>query len=214
MQFGKGNFSYDNIEGKVGEGFCLSYLKSKNPEDRIFDVSDVRIFQLLDIDFVLAKTDEACDTVRRFISEGQVSGGILDEILKSEDVMTIEVKTDTRTCGLHPTGNVLFEVVSHRSPGTYNTRARYVFYICSRETGEFSGVFDISAVYIIDMWKLREWHLRNHDEYNKSHAYDENIDYRFPISRLVSDKVASSLPEAVWEGWHYNTKDFKNGTGD
>ena len=209
MRFEKGNFEYDNLEGKMGENFCLSYLESKYPKTSIFDVSDVRLFQLMDIDFVLGKTPQAADLVRNFLNGGAQLSEDLDSILKSDDIMTIEVKTDTRTCGLHPTGNVVFEVVSHRSPGTYATRAHHVFYLCAKETGEGTGVFDISNVYIINMWKLREWHFKNHASCNRTFAYDENIDFRLPVNRLVSDGVANPLPEYVWFGWQYTTREIE-----
>lgn len=208
MQPGKGNFSYDSVEGRIGEEFCISYLKSKYPETFIFDVSDVRLFQLMDIDFVLGKTPDAADFIRAFLSGGCSQSECLDIMLKSDDIMTIEVKTDTRTFGLHPTGNVVFEVVSHRSPGTYNTRAHYVFYICSKETDENTGVFDISNVFIIDMWALREWHRKNHKLYSRTYAYDENIDFRLPVAQLVSDGVAKPLPEHIWEKWRYTTNEI------
>ena len=67
MRFEKGNFEYDNLEGKMGENFCLSYLESKYPKTSIFDVSDVRLFQLMDVDFVLGKTSQAADFVRNFL---------------------------------------------------------------------------------------------------------------------------------------------------
>ena len=209
MKFQKGNYDYDNAEGKIGEGFCLEYLKSKYPKAFIFDVSDVRLFQLMDIDFILGKTSQAADFVRNFLNGDAQLSEDLDTILKSDDIMTIEVKTDTRTCGLHPTGNIVFEVVSHRSPGTYNTRAHYVFYICSKETDENTGVFDISNVYIIDMWKLREWHFKNHASCHRTFTYDENIDLRFRVDRLVSDGVAKPLPEYIWFGWNYSTTEIK-----
>ena len=204
----KGDFSYDNIEGKIGERFCLGYLESKYPKNNIFDVSDYRLFQLMDIDFVLGKTQESADLIRNFLNSGTQLYENLDVILKSDDIMTIEVKTDTRTCGLHPTGNVVFEVVSHRSPGTYNTRAHYVFYICSKETSDNSGEFDISNVFIINMWKLREWHRKNHASYYKTYVYDESIDFRLPVDRLVSDGVAKQVPEYIWFGWKYSNKDI------
>lgn len=208
MSFRKGDFDYDNVEGKFGENFCLSYLVSKYPKTSIFDVSDVRLFQLMDIDFVLGKTPQAADFVRNFLNGGASLQEDLDTILKSDEIMTIEVKTDTRTCGLHPTGNVVFEVINHRSPGTYATRAHYIFYICSKETGENSGVFDVSKVYIIDMFKLREWHRKNHASCNKTYAYDEAIDFRLPANRLVLDGVAKELPEYIWFGWQYSTKEI------
>jgi hypothetical protein len=208
MPFRKGDFDYDNVEGKLGENFCLSYLESKYPKTSIFDVSDVRLFQLMDIDFVLGKTPQAADFVRNFLNGGAQLSEDLDTILKSDEIMTIEVKTDTRTCGLHPTGNVVFEVVSKRSPGTYATRAHYVFYICSKETAETSGVFDVSNVYIINMWKLRGWHYKNHASCRKTFAYDYNIDFRLPINKLVSDGVAKELPEYIWFGWQYSTKEI------
>lgn len=208
MPFRKGDFDYDNLEGKMGENFCLEYLKSKYPKTFIFDVSEVRLFQLIDIDFILGKTPQAADFVRNFLNGGAQLSEDLDTILKSDDIMTIEVKTDTRTCGLHPTGNVIFEVINHRSPGTYATRAHYVFYVCSRETGEKSGVFDISNVYIIDMLKLKEWHRKNHASCSKTYSYDENIHFRFQANRLVSDGVAKELPEYIWFEWQYSTKEI------
>lgn len=208
MPLRKGDFDYDNVEGKFGENFCLSYLESKYPKTSIFDVSDVRLFQLMDIDFVLGKTPQTADFVRKFLNDGASLQEDLDTILKSDEIMTIEVKTDTRTCGLHPTGNIIFEVINHRSPGTYATRAHYVFYVCSRETGEKSGVFDISNVYIIDMWKLKEWHRKNHASCSKTYSYDENIHFRFQANRLVSDGVAKELPEYIWFGWQYSTKEI------
>ena len=212
MSFSKGDFSYDNIEGKIGENFCYEYLSSKYPKTSIFDVSDIRLFQLMDIDFVLGKTPQTADFVRKLLKGNVNQSEDLDTILKSDDIMTIEVKIDTRTCGLHPTGNVVFEVVSHRSPGTYNTRAHYVFYICSKETSEGSGEFDISNVYIIDMWKLRVWHMNNHPSCNKTYVYDKAIDFRFPVDRLVSDGVAKPVPEYVWFGWKYNTNEIRKNT--
>ena len=204
----KGDFSYDNVEGKIGENFCMNYLESKYPKTFIFDVSDVRLFQLMDIDIIMGKTPQTADFVRNFLNGGERLSEDFDTILKSDYIMTIEVKTDTRTCGLHPTGNVVFEVVSHRSPGTYNTIAHYVFYICSRETSESSGEFDISNVFIIDIWKLREWHHKNHTSCNKTFAYDKAIDFRFPIEKLVNDGVAKPVPEYVWFGWKYNNKEI------
>lgn len=204
----KGDFSYDNLEGKIGENFCMVYLESKYPKTSIFDVSDVRLFQLMDIDIILGKTPQTADFVRNFLNGGARLSEDLDTILKSDDIMTIEVKTDTRTCGLHPTGNVVFEVVSHRSPGTYNTRAHYVFYICSKETNDGSGEFDVSNVFIIDMWKLREWHHKNHASCNKTFAYDKAIDFRFPIEKLVNDGVAKQIPEYVWFGWYYDNEEI------
>lgn len=203
----KGDFSYDNIEGKIGEHFCLEYLKTKYPKESIFDVSDIQLFQLMDIDFILGKTLDATLYISEYLSDGCVSDN-MKTILKSEDITTIEVKTDTRTCGLHPTGNVVFEVVSHRSPGTYNTRAHYVFYICSKETAEGSGEFNVSNVFIIDMWKLREWHRKNHASYSKTYAYDENIDFRLPVNELLSNGVAKQLPQSVWNEWKYTTKEI------
>ena len=70
MPFRKGDFDYDNEEGKFGESFCLSYLESKYPKTSIFDVSDVRLFQLMDIDFVLGKTPQAADFVRNVLNGG------------------------------------------------------------------------------------------------------------------------------------------------
>ena len=166
----------------------------------------------MDIDYILGKTTTSANFVHNYLYGGGDSAEDLYTMLKSDDIMTIEVKTDTRTCGLHPTGNVVFEAVSHRSPGTYNTRAHYVFYVCSKETGENTGMFDVNGVFIIDMWKLREWHRKNHSSHCKTFVYDEAIDFRFEVERLVSDGVAKQLPEYIWFGWNYTTKEIEQHT--
>lgn len=98
-----GNFQKDLQTGEVGEQIVLDFLKSKENVQNVLDVRKVKLFQDIDVDFLVCTT--------------------------SYIVVPVEVKSDTLA---HITGNIAYEVTSNKHYNTKGcfekTLAKYIYY--------------------------------------------------------------------------------------
>lgn len=98
-----GNFIKDLKTGEVGEKITMEYLSSIENFDCILDVRDNKLFQKIDVDFLV--------------------------LTKDNIMLPVEVKSDTMA---HRTNNIVYETVSNRKTGSIGcfekTRAKYMYY--------------------------------------------------------------------------------------
>ena len=134
------NFDKDNKLGKIGEKLLYKILCNSPKTKKVVDVSDEKIFQLIDVDFV------------QFIKFGIFGSPYTIEDVKKNLIgrgrnksffLLYEVKTDTVSL---KSRNVVFEIISHDGPGcAASSRADYFFYVFVDKDREVKEAWLISA---------------------------------------------------------------------
>lgn len=156
----KPNFKKDLNDGKISEKDFIEWFTSKpqNVGKKIFDVSDIKEYQLIDIDFVI--DNEYGDSLPE-----------LDIVLSERKrYKKIEVKSDGRALD---TGNLPFEIISHGNFGwSIITKCDYVY--C---TFVERNTTNIIKRCMIDMKKWKEFVILNANRNNLkiNQIKDENI---------------------------------------
>jgi very-short-patch-repair endonuclease len=116
---------YDDIKeyGKHGEEVFLAKEKHKLEAKgyTIFNVTDDKVYQQIDVDFVIDK-------------QGASDLPPILQVIDNERYVTVEVKLDTRAI---ETGNLPYEVISHENLGwCCVTKCQFVYYVLTDSTGE------------------------------------------------------------------------------
>lgn len=154
------NFNDDNEMGKLGENdfayYANTFLSKKHAYFKLVDVSEDKVYQVLDIDFVAYIDPNYTEKeLLRDIKSGNPKK-IHNRI--ENKAIAIEVKTDKRT---HDTRNVVYELISHDMPGCLaRSYADLVYCVCMGKN-DTKDNFTIFERFAIDLHKWRTWIREN-----------------------------------------------------
>ena len=149
------DFSGRDKLGKIGEAVCQEYLKTWSCVKNIENVRNNKDYQKKDIDIVMT--------------------------LKDEQVVTVEVKTDS-----YISGNMFYETISDdvkNEVGCFEkTEADFIFYYFINP--------QYRKAYVFNTEYLRDWVHKHKDEFTLKRVFNYSYcswGYAFPLDRLEKD---------------------------
>ena len=154
-------FKRESQYGKKGEDFFESVVyKIFHTMPYCYNVSDIPIFQLIDIDYIVSKKPLDFKTEKDQIKiVEELKHHHIDNI-KDADFFAIEVKTDSVID--NTSENFCLELTAHDKPGAFGiSRADFWFYVPIKKDKEYDDVTYPPHFWLINMYKIRRYFGEN-----------------------------------------------------
>lgn len=169
-------FYNDDAIGKFGEELFIRDFKSQYV---IANVSDIPVWQMIDVDFIITKTNLA-EATEKWSKLRSDSFEDFNMLRNDKTISKVEVKTDTRS---FDTRNVVYEIIANGKKGWAGcTEADYIYYVFV--DGNKKNLF-AREVWWINMMRWRDFVRVNFFDKNSNPSqfgimknnYDESTAY-------------------------------------